>query len=189
MYAHPQIGRSVNRSEINAQARLCYPRHRQCQWATCLGAIRRLERDCRDPVRDHCADGAPRSPRAGARRGRCAAPLPQSPCKSRRGEATALRFSGDLRYRHESINEDTIGERHRQRLRARFGLTADVTDDVRVGLTLATGGDDPVSANQTLDGGFSREELRRGPRILHLASDRSSELHGRQDGDAVLQAG
>ena len=85
--------------------------------------------------------------------------MPQSRCKSRAAEAAALRFSGDLRYRHEWINEDTIGERHRQRLRARFGLNADVTDDVRVGLALATGGDDPVSANQTLDGGFSRKSI------------------------------
>ena len=74
-------------------------------------------------------------------------------------EAPALRFSGDLRYRHESINEDTVGERHRARLRARFGVDADVTDDVQVGLVLATGGDDPVSANQTLDGGFSRKSI------------------------------
>jgi hypothetical protein len=36
-------------------------------------------------------------------------------------------------------------------------MTADVNDDVRVGLTLATGDDDPVSANQTLDGGFDRK--------------------------------
>ena len=30
---------------------------------------------------------------------------------------------------------------------------------MRVGLVLATGGDDPVSANQTLDGGFSRKSV------------------------------
>jgi hypothetical protein len=69
----------------------------------------------------------------------------------------ALRFSGDLRYRHESINEDGEAERHRHRVRARFGVTADVTEDLRVGLVLATGEDDPVSANQTLDGGFNRK--------------------------------
>lgn len=73
--------------------------------------------------------------------------------------APALRWSGDLRYRHESINEDDVAERQRQRIRGRFGLTADVNEAVRVGLTLATGGDDPVSANQTLDGGFSRKSI------------------------------
>ena len=70
-----------------------------------------------------------------------------------------IRFSGDLRYRHEAINEEGEAERHRQRIRARFGVTADVAENVRVGLTLATGGDDPVSANQTLDTGFSRKPI------------------------------
>jgi len=70
-----------------------------------------------------------------------------------------VRFSGDLRYRHESINEQGAAERQRQRIRARFGVTADVAENVRVGLTLATGGDDPVSANQSLDTGFSRKPI------------------------------
>jgi len=70
-----------------------------------------------------------------------------------------VRFSGDLRYRHEAINEETEEERQRQRIRARFGVTADVADNVRVGLTLSTGGDDPVSGNQTLDTGFARKPI------------------------------
>lgn len=68
-----------------------------------------------------------------------------------------LRFFGDFRYRHESIDEDAVAERHRHRVRARFGVAADVGEKVTVGLGLATGGDDPVSANQTLDGGFTRK--------------------------------
>jgi hypothetical protein len=70
-----------------------------------------------------------------------------------------VRFSGDMRYRHETINEEGEAGRQRQRIRARFGVTADVAENVRVGLTLATGGDDPVSANQTLDTGFSRKPI------------------------------
>lgn len=70
-----------------------------------------------------------------------------------------LRFTGDLRYRHESINEEVEDERHRHRIRARFGVTADVADNVRLGLTLATGSDDPISANQTLDTGFNRKPI------------------------------
>ena len=70
-----------------------------------------------------------------------------------------IRFAGDLRYRHESINEDAVAERQRQRIRARFGVTADIADRVRVGLQLATGNDDPVSANQTLDTGFNRKSF------------------------------
>lgn len=70
-----------------------------------------------------------------------------------------VRFSGDLRYRHESIDEEAVAERHRHRIRGRFGVTADVASNVRLGLTLATGGDDPVSANQTLDTGFDRKSI------------------------------
>lgn len=71
-----------------------------------------------------------------------------------------VKFSGDLRYRHEAINEEgAAAERERQRIRARFGVTADVASNVRVGLTLATGNDDPVSANQSLDTGFSRKAI------------------------------
>jgi hypothetical protein len=73
--------------------------------------------------------------------------------------APNVRLSGDLRYRHESIAEEGETDRHRQRIRARVGVTADVADNVRVGLTLATGDDDPVSANQTLDTGFSRKSI------------------------------
>jgi hypothetical protein len=80
--------------------------------------------------------------------------------RARRGRRPPnVRFSGDLRYRHESINEEGQAERQRQRIRARFGVTADVAENVRVGLTLATGGDDPVSANQSLDTGFSRKPI------------------------------
>jgi len=87
-----------------------------------------------------------------------ASPPPAPQVLAATGEP-AVRFSGDMRYRHESINEAGVDERSRHRIRARFGVAADVGDDVRVGLTLATGGDDPVSANQTLDGGFDRDSI------------------------------
>jgi hypothetical protein len=84
---------------------------------------------------------------------------PATPVETRVATAPAIRFAGDLRYRHESINEDAVPERHRQRIRARFGVTADIADNVRVGLQLASGTDDPVSANQTLDTGFNRKQI------------------------------
>jgi putative porin len=71
----------------------------------------------------------------------------------------SIRFAGDLRYRHETVNDDAFAERQRHRIRARFGVTADVTPDIVAGLTLATGGEDPVSANQTLDDGFNRKSF------------------------------
>lgn len=46
------------------------------------------------------------------------------------------------------------------RLRARFGLTADISDHWQAGLRVATGSsDDPVSTNQTLGGGLEKKDL------------------------------
>jgi hypothetical protein len=87
------------------------------------------------------------------------APTQAAPAPGRAPDTAVLRFAGDMRYRHEVVDDDAFTERQRQRIRARFGVAADVTDGLRVGLTLATGGDDPVSANQTLEGGFERKSF------------------------------
>ncbi len=70
-----------------------------------------------------------------------------------------LTFKGDIRIRHETIDEDGEVDRSRMRFRTRLGLSAVVTEDVKVVLQLATGGDNPVSTNQSLDGGFSRKDI------------------------------
>lgn len=75
------------------------------------------------------------------------------------GDANRLEFSGDLRYRHETINDDAATGRNRHRIRARFRMDADLGDDLTVGMTLATGSSNPVSANQSLDGGFTRKDI------------------------------
>ncbi|MCF7956941.1 MAG: putative porin [Phycisphaerae bacterium] len=69
----------------------------------------------------------------------------------------ALKFSGDFRYRHESIEAENDGkpDRHRNRFRARLGLKAKINDDLDLGFRFATGSEDPVSTNQTLAGSFS----------------------------------
>ena len=114
--------------------------------AEIAGLVTRLER-----LEQGTAGAAPATP---------ATPVPAA-AETRVAAATppAIRFAGDLRYRHESINEDAVAERHRHRIRARFGVTADIADNVRVGLQLASGTDDPVSANQTLDTGFNRKQI------------------------------
>ena len=66
-----------------------------------------------------------------------------------------VRLDGDFRYRYERIDAEGSDTRRRNRIRARFNVKADVSDDVEVGFGLATGGDDPVSTNQTLGGGGS----------------------------------
>ena len=70
-----------------------------------------------------------------------------------------IRFKGDVRLRHERIDEDGDEERNRMRFRTRFGLSAKVSDDVKVVFQLASGGDNPVSTNQTIDDGFSTKDV------------------------------
>jgi len=71
-----------------------------------------------------------------------------------------IKVSGDLRYRHELIDDSTKSEdRTRHRARARLALTAKPREDVEIGLRLASGSADPVSTNQSLDGGFSSKGI------------------------------
>ncbi|MCC6202573.1 MAG: putative porin [Gammaproteobacteria bacterium] len=70
-----------------------------------------------------------------------------------------LKISGDLRYRHEMIDPAGVPEATRHRIRARLDLAGRVSDTVTAGMKLSTGGDDPVSGNQTLDGGMSRKDI------------------------------
>lgn len=70
-----------------------------------------------------------------------------------------IRVKGDLRYRHEMIDTEDSAARHRHRVRARLGIFGDVSERTTVGIQLATGGDNPVSTNQTLDGAFSTKSF------------------------------
>jgi hypothetical protein len=68
-------------------------------------------------------------------------------------------LNGDFRYRYETIDAEGSSKRKRNRIRARTNIKADVTDDIQIGFGLATGGDDPVSTNQTLGGGGSSKNI------------------------------
>jgi hypothetical protein len=74
-----------------------------------------------------------------------------------------VKISGDLRYRHESIDEQTGGNWkqgvNRHRIRARLSLTGKVNDDVDLGFRLASGSADPVSTNQNLEKSFSSKDV------------------------------
>jgi len=76
-----------------------------------------------------------------------------------------LSFKGDFRPRLELIDRDAdsigqpVDERRRGRFRLRFGMTAEVNDDVDFIFELATGGENPVSTNQSFDGGFTRKDI------------------------------
>ncbi len=70
-----------------------------------------------------------------------------------------IKFKGDLRYRHEMIDKEGKDVRNRHRVRARFGLTARVSDLTNVRIQLATGSSDPVSTNQTLGSSLSSKNV------------------------------
>ena len=74
--------------------------------------------------------------------------------------AERMRWKGDFRYRYENIKVDSQDSRKQNRIRARMDLEADVSETLQVGLGLASGGEDPVSSNQTLGGGGSTKDLR-----------------------------
>ncbi len=75
-----------------------------------------------------------------------------------------VKVKGDLRYRHEMIKKGENETRNRHRIRARVGINGKVNDFTSVGIQFATGSDDPVSTNQSLDNGFSSKNL-----VLDLA--------------------
>jgi hypothetical protein len=72
-------------------------------------------------------------------------------------------FKGDLRLRYEGFWVEGLGDnnhRSRFRLRARAGMYTDVADWMKVGLQLRSGDPaDPVSDNQSLDGGFTMKDI------------------------------
>lgn len=78
-----------------------------------------------------------------------------------------MKFQADLRYRFETIDDEAKKNkegdeytRYRNRIRARFGLEATCTEQLKLGLELLTGEANPVSANQTLGDGFTKKEIR-----------------------------
>jgi hypothetical protein len=74
--------------------------------------------------------------------------------------AERLRWKGDFRYRYENTKLEDADGRNRSRIRARTHLEADLSPTLQVGIGLATGGDDPVSSNQTIGGGGSSKDIK-----------------------------
>lgn len=83
-----------------------------------------------------------------------------------------ISLKGDFRFRFEYIDQDDRDEtRERFRLRARLAATGQVNDAVAVKVRLASGSDDPVSTNQSLDGGFSSKNFNLDRAYLDIAPD------------------
>ena len=73
-----------------------------------------------------------------------------------------ITLSGDLRVRYQTEDVDNDGKesRNRWRIRLRPGLDAKVNDQWKIGFGLATGSDDPISTNQTLENEFQTPDIR-----------------------------
>ncbi|MBI4516601.1 MAG: putative porin [Deltaproteobacteria bacterium] len=72
----------------------------------------------------------------------------------------SISLFGDLRTRHEGFYAQDLNARNRFRLRARLGLTANVSDEVGATVRLASGNpDDPISTNQSFERAFTRKPI------------------------------
>lgn len=105
------------------------------------------------------------------------------------GWSDRLSLKGDVRLRYEGIDEDGEEDRDRMRFRARLGLSAAVSDDIEVVLQLATGGDNPVSTNQTFDDGFSTKDIGVDLAYVQWAANESLTLFAGKMKNPLYRAG
>jgi hypothetical protein len=69
-------------------------------------------------------------------------------------------WKGDVRYRNETIDQQYVAERNRDRIRVRTGFLAKVNDTVRAEVQLSTAeANDPRSSNQTLTAENTRKPI------------------------------
>jgi hypothetical protein len=100
-----------------------------------------------------------------------------------------IRWKGDFRYRYEAFNIEGKPNRDRNRVRARAALIADITPTIEVGLGLASGGDDPVSSNQTLGGGGSTKNLGMDLAYFDWSGLKDTHVYGGKFSNYIHKAG
>ncbi|MBN2163867.1 MAG: putative porin [Pontiellaceae bacterium] len=77
--------------------------------------------------------------------------VPAAPAKTS-SWTDKVTIKGDARFRYEYQAKDSDTDKSRSRLRGRVGAYADVNDETKVGIRLATGSDEsPTSTNQDID--------------------------------------
>jgi len=103
--------------------------------------------------------------------------------------ADKVHWTGDFRYRYEAFNIEGKPNRDRNRVRARAALIANLTPTIEVGLGLASGGDDPVSSNQTLGGGGSTKDIKMDLAYFDWSGLKDSHVYGGKFANYVHRAG
>jgi hypothetical protein len=89
------------------------------------------------------------------------------PAEVKKTWADSVTVKGSLRYRYETIDDDSKKNadketftRQRDRYRAMLSVEGKVNDNTKAGIEFSTGQADPVSGNQTLGGGFDKEDFK-----------------------------
>ncbi len=100
-----------------------------------------------------------------------------------------IRWKGDFRYRYETIDVEDKPNRDRNRIRARAALVANVTPTMEVGLGLASGGDDPVSTNQTLGGGGSTKDIKMDLAYFDWSGLKDTHVYGGKFSNYIHRTG
>jgi hypothetical protein len=109
-----------------------------------------------------------------------------------------IEISGDLRSRYENIDDaNAAKDRNQNRIRARLDISAEVNDDWNMSFGLASGGDDPISTNQTLGGGSTSKGLvldfayfvYNGINNLSITGGKHKNVFYRAGGNAMLWDG
>lgn len=101
----------------------------------------------------------------------------------------SIAVKGDVRLRYDMTDEEGELDRDRARFRARLGLTADVNDNVKAVLQFASGGDNPVSTNQSFDGGFSRKDIGLDLAYLDWTPNDNTHVYGGKMKNPLHRAG
>ncbi len=114
------------------------------------------------------------------------APQSATSAAAPKGWVDAITMKGDIRYRHERIEDDSklnsakeTYTRERDRIRARLGAEAKCNDQLKAVIEFSTGQSDPVSGNQSLGDGFSKKDFKLNLAYADYAflGDNSQEIH------------
>jgi len=101
----------------------------------------------------------------------------------------SIAIKGDVRLRYDGTREEGDPDRDRARFRARLGLTAKVNDNVEAVLQFASGGDNPVSTNQSFDDGFTRKDIGLDLAYLDWTPNENTHVYGGKMKNPLHRAG
>ena len=115
-------------------------------------------------------------------------PAAAAPVPAPKTWVDSVTLKGDLRYRYETINDDSKKNaskdtytRQRDRVRARLAAEAKCNDNLKAVVGLSTGGNDPISGNQTLGDGGQKKDMKLDLAYLDysfLGDATATEAHG-----------